>query len=212
MTFLEMQNQIGSFLMTVPHPTLQAVAGSGINIAIDEMNGKIWNFTLTTSGFPFQSGVTDYAFTSGVRATRNFSYTDTNGVVNGRFKYYDPKSFEQSFPDRTATGTPTAYTLYESYPYPTIALNCVPSADFVTNHPSGIFRYNARIPNLLTSGDSLSNLPPEAINVIMWNARAITSLSYDQEQKVDFAQRKYVDAYRTLRSQQTENELRDFRV
>ena len=212
MTFDQMQDSICSFLQTEQDSRLKAVAGSGINIAIDEMNVRVWNFMLTTSGFPFQAGITDYTFTSGVRAPRNFGFTNSDGVQQGRLLYFDPKSFDQQFPDRSATGIPSAYTVIDNYPNPTVVLNCTPSVDWVAQHPSGLFRYNARIPNLTSSGQSLDGVPPEAVDAIMWNARTITALSYDQHEKVDFAGRKYVAAFRSLRSQETETQLRDFRV
>ena len=179
-SYLDYQTEGATYVLAPSDPEALAIAGSGLNAAVNKLNGFNWSCMIQSSGITFVAGQTDYTIPSGVRAPRALRIEG-----DSRIGFLDRETFNTELPEYQATGDPKRYTYINTFGAQKIRLSNAPSAAWVTSHATATFEYYARIPNLSGNTETLS-VPPEFEEVIMDFVRLFSAQRNDGDNLVRY--------------------------
>jgi hypothetical protein len=150
------------------------LAESGINNAIRRLNGRLWSWATTTADITTVASQGDYTATDGVptdyKGPRSLMLLDSSSQEVRRLVWVDPKIFEAEYQDRSADGTPLAYTIKNIHDNLTLYLSTLASASWVASNPTMRLRYYKRLGYY--AGNGSLQIPSEAELMIEYFARA----------------------------------------
>lgn len=184
------------------------VAKEGINEGILRLNTVDWWWSRIALDVTLVAGTQEYALGTTFRKPRACETLNTAGEVNGQLGWVDPKEFEAVYYDRSTTGSPSAYTIFNEFVNGMVTLSCPPSSGFIAVYPKLRLRYYRR--TAVLSGDSdLLAAPTEVEPFLTWLARATLAAHWAPE-KVAFAETRAEKLWSLLRRENTTHELGDF--
>lgn len=163
----------------------QSVAADAINDAIRKYNLQHWHSSLTYQDISLSADTANYDLSAPFKSPRHAELLNSSGEPERYLNWYDSKTFGLAFPRATASGTPVAYTCYNSESDGKLTLSVPPTSDFVTSYPTLRLRYYAKIAYLSNSSDTFDG-PSEVESFLCWHARMYLASIYDQS-KVPFA-------------------------
>ena len=206
-TVEQIQRYVASYVGMPTDPEVEGIVFSGIQDQIDELNAYNWAFQLRTSGLAFVAGDKTYSAPTDYKASRHFSYLDTNDLPAGKFESFDPKTF-RLHQSRYINTEPQYYTVDVLGVSGVITLSAGPSDSFITNYPSGEITYYAKI-QYPTSVDQDLNIPPDVEQWLLWSLRAQVSITF-AENKSGYAQGKADRLFERIRTNNRDDAHEDF--
>lgn len=179
----------GYVLMPVDEEVLDAGL-QGVKRAIDRMNTRTWNWSLTYSDVTFVAGTQEYDLDQSFKAPRNLSLRDANGRDRDRLNFLPWGSFLKDC-QWGETGSPEYYSVTNPQIFGVLRLDMSPSAAWVATNPTGRLWYYRRIQYPTQTGTHLE-IPPEATSFV----QAITEGYLADRYAVDKARPAYERAER----------------
>jgi hypothetical protein len=204
-TFLDYQTEGASYVLAPSDPEALAIAGSGLNSAVNKLNGFNWSCMIASSGITFVAGQTDYTIPSGVRSPRALRIPS-----DSRIGFVPREVFNAELPEYQATGDPKKYTYINTFGAQKIRLSNAPSQAWVTAHPTATFEYYARIPNLSGNSETLS-VPPEFEEVCMNYVRQFCAMRNDGDNLIRYkeAKQEFDEGFARIYSNEMNDQMTD---
>lgn len=136
----------------------QARALAAQKRAVDRLNNRTWRM-LATAGtdITLVADTGTYDLDASFIGIRRLSLLDSNGKVKGRLGYRAWEQFEDMWPDRSQSGDPREYTVYNTAANFQVELSCPPSSAFVANFPSLRPRIFAAVIPLVGASDNFGS-------------------------------------------------------
>ena len=157
------------------------IAGRGINNAIRRLNSRVWYWTLTYHDITTSLDDADYGLPNDFKATFSMSFLKADLSQNGTADYFDPDTFDNSFPRSQDSGKPVAYTIYNATDTMTLSLNKAPNQSFVTDNAFLRHRYYRKVQEPNDDGDRII-VPSEVELFIVASAAEEYSRIFDRKQ------------------------------
>ena len=173
-TFQTIQKQVAGYCLLPTDPEVLETAAAGIRRAIDRLNTKTWNWTVTYDDIDFVVDQTDYALTSWFKSPRNFEIWNTDSKSVGRLAYKDWKTFLVEHQDLTAESEPCVYSCANVNALGSLSLNALPTASWVASYPSGRVWYYRKVQYPTTGGSDL-DVPSEVVGFIQASAEGFVA-------------------------------------
>jgi len=194
--FSTLYARVLNYVFAPSDAALTTIAKECINESIQKLNSRRWTWQRQHDDLTLAAGTQEYDLTATFNAPRSVQMLNTSTEVVGKLFFVDPKSFDEYFPNRSAAGTPEAYTIYNEYANGHLTLSCTPSSGFVTTYPKLRVRYYKRA--ALLSGDAdLFDGPTDFEPFIVWHARASLSAHMTPD-KIAFADKRSQEIWRDL--------------
>jgi hypothetical protein len=172
--FASLKRFVLDYLQQLDSPRNLDAAGRGINAALDRINMRVWNWSITYETLTLVADDADYAVDAAVKKPRKLLRLNSSSERDGWYHFKPPKTFLDEHPSATTSGTPTVYTVRRDPTAGWVVLFDVPPASgHVTTYPTARFHYYARVQHFTDDGDNLGdlNVPPEVWAYLGWQAR-----------------------------------------
>jgi len=150
------------------------VAGSGINNAVRYLDHRLWSWLLTSQSITLATDTDEYTLTGNFKAPRSNELQNSAGAPKSRLGWEDPKTFSSIWTDRSISGAPRAYTVFNMHEDCLLTLNVPSSSTFVTEFPTLLLRYYKRLQTYAADGSS-QTIPPEVELFLELYARWLTA-------------------------------------
>lgn len=185
-----------------------SVAVDGIVDSIRKLNTSIWQFNLTYQDITLAAGTKEYTLAAAFRAPRHCELLNASNVPVSRLHWQDPKTFNIGFEDRSASGDPNYYTVFNIHDTGYLDFDCPPTSGFVGSYPTARIRYYASLQYLTNDSDTIGG-PSELEGYIVWHAKGYISSIYDPG-KTQYAEIKANEMWGLLKRQNVKNQLTDW--
>lgn len=182
--YLRAQN----YVMGPSDADVATIAKEGINEGFLRLNTRKWTWARISEDLTLVTGTQEYAIGGTFKAVRSCETLNAAGEVNGQLGFVDPKNFEDVFPNRSVSGSPSAYTIFNEFDNGKLTLSCPASAGYVAVYKKLRLRYWRRT-NTLTGDSSLSTCPSECEPFLVWTARAVVAAHWDNSKYLIAKQR-----------------------
>jgi len=136
------------------------LAGEGVNNATRYLNTRLWSWLLVSEDLTFIADQADYQLANDFNAPRNNELLDSSSKPKSRLVWQDPKTFGNEWVDRSVSGDPRAYTIFNIHDTGTVTLNVPPSAAYIAKYPTLRLRYYRRM-QIYTSKAGIMKIPVE---------------------------------------------------
>lgn len=155
-----------------------AIAKEGINEGIYRLNTRKWNWARISADIALVTGTQEYALGATFKAPRACQLLNPAGEVAGLLPWIDPKELDAFFPDRSASGSPEAYTIFNIFDNGKFTLARPPAAGFIASYAKVRLRYWRRTAVLSADADLFSG-PSEFEPFLVWTARAVVAAHWN---------------------------------
>lgn len=175
----ELSEEVAGYVLMPDSARARAVAAKGINGGIRRLNMRTWEWGKTYQDITLSAATADYDMASDFMAPRSTELLNGSGLTrDSGMTYMDPKSFVETFFDRTTSGTPCAYTVMNSHDTGQLTLDVPCSEAFVALYPTLRLRYYRRTAYLVSDSDIL-DAPSEVEEFIVWWGCAFVASRFD---------------------------------
>lgn len=187
----EIQKYIASYAQAASDPEFLAVALDAANNGIDYLNTRPWLWNMKSDDISLVADTTNYTIPTDVKKPRKMQLLDSSDNEVYHLTWMDPKTFWDTYDDRTIGGDPRHYTMVSRPNLGTVSLDKKPTAAYIVTYPKMRLRYMARISHLADSGNVLDG-PPEMAGFVRWYGRWDLACSLDLSASViDRAERHW---------------------
>lgn len=132
----------------------QARALAAQRRAVDMLNTHRWRMLLSYQDITLVAGTSEYDATAEFRAARQLLRLDSNGKAQGRISYMGFEEFDETYFDRSTSGTPCHYTVRNTAANYVIELSAPPDASFVSSYPTLRLRLFPAVQPLVGASDN----------------------------------------------------------
>jgi len=136
------------------------LAGEGVNNATRYLNTRLWSWLLVSEDLTLVADQADYSLSSNFNVPRNSELLDSSSKPKSRIVWQDPKTFGNEWVDRSVSGDPRAYTIFNIHDTGKVSLNVPPSAAYVAKYPTLRLHYYKRL-QAYTSDAEAMKIPAE---------------------------------------------------
>lgn len=181
-----LQAEIGNYILAPDDTTLKATFVDYLNDGLDRLSTRErWPWLLTSENITLVADTASYELvTPTAKKIRHVHLLITGDKERGLLPFRDPKTFMLDFPDRSVSGDPECYTVFNMIADGKIDLSVPPSAGFIGIYPKLKVRMLKRMLRFSSgsTSDTLTTLgggPKELEAFIVWHAKAQAASVHD---------------------------------
>ena len=180
MTRSAMVSEVTNYVLLPEDGEAQARAVEGLNDAIRYLNMRNWNWSLTRHDITLVADTAEYGLAASFKGPRAAELLDSSSNAKDRLGWFLPRTFIDAYHDRSTSGTPDGYTVFDEQARGKVTLSCPCSSGFVSSYPTLRLWYFARLAYLTTDGDQAIEAPSEVCGFILWHAKMLIASIYDK--------------------------------
>lgn len=147
-----LKKQVAGYCLMPTDTEALETALAGIQLAVDKINSRTWNWLVIDEEIIFDTAVIDYRLTSHFKKPQRLMLCDADGNTRQRLPFLDWQSFMNEYQDSTGRGDPCIYTVANIKEYGTLSLDVFPSSEFITKYPTGRVWYYRKCQRETESG------------------------------------------------------------
>lgn len=160
-------DSVASLVGGVDEDNVRVQALDCVNRARNEINMHDWRFLKrTVTSTAFVASTQTYSLPAAFKSPGFFRVLDSNGKPYRDLQYMDDIDMTHVVPQQTLTGTPSAYSLRNSFNDGLISFYPVPGTTEASSY-TWAGEYFTRIANINDDSTALSDIPEEICNVII---------------------------------------------
>jgi hypothetical protein len=191
---------IASKYVHAPSDTeIVTLSKEGLNSGLYRINGWLppWFWTRTYSDVTLATNAYEYAAPNDLGEIRRGELLNSGGKTLARLDFIPNQTFELHFPNRSGSGSLSAFTVNSAYNQATNAgkftMDQTPNAAFIAQFPTLRVWYNRRLALYSADADTLTTLggaPSEVEEFLLWTAREYLASILSPDAQLAFASRK----------------------
>lgn len=197
-TLTQILTEVGTFLMSPQVSSDSTLAGAMTDWINDGLNKlrteERWPWLLVTENVTLVAGTASYVLTTTTaKKIRHVHLLDSSNNEKSLLNYLDPKSFMDMYPDRSQSGSPCHYTVFNLNADGTIDLSVPPDAGFIASYPKLKVRILKRMGQFFSTSltDTITTLgggPIELESFLSWHAKALGAMNMGFTDRISYAQ------------------------
>jgi hypothetical protein len=168
-TFAALKGAVAASVGFAGDPQVEGIAGSGINNAVRYLStagpGGLWSWLLTTDSITLALDTANYDLNNDFKAPRTAELLDSSGNAKSRLVWDDPKSFGNIWLDRSVSGSPSVYTVFNFHDTSQLSLNVPVSQAFLDSYSTINLRYYKRLQTY--NGDGATQTIPAEVELFL---------------------------------------------
>jgi len=197
-----LQTEVGNYILAPVDTTLASVITDALNDGVRKLNSRSrWPWTMVSENISLVASTVAYELATGSASKiRSVHLLNASDLEVSTLGWLDPKTFSDTYPDRSSAGSPDTYTAFNLIADGKIDFNVPPSAAFIVTYPKVKVRMFRRLILYSAAGDTLTTLggaTSDVENFIVWHAKAYMASISDQS-KAAFALARAEETWRQL--------------